>query len=428
MYQSTDYDYLLTSKKQLTAFNFFWVGFVIYTVVFTLFATAFTTNFKYAQIGQGGGIIILVLAAAFLIHLKIENLYLKIIYTIYMVWLFGVIGRGFHLNYTYLNSVLFDDYDGIFPYFAPLVLLFPQKISLYKRLFQVIVVLALFSCMLDVINFRALLNRDISNGLSQSLVETLSRHLALPCTFVVLTYSYQTKRVKYLAFFVVFLSIIFAIIRARRGMLFSFITPLAFSCIIYFLESKKKVGLFFVVLFSAILVTIYGLQFFSESTFFSSFRSRVGQDTRSGVEECFYNDMKRTDWIIGKGINGKYYCPNVDPNALTSYRSIIETDYLNVILKGGIISITLLLAIAIPAMIKGIFYSNNNFGKAAGFWVLVWLLNLYPTTVVAFNMNFLLFWIAIAICYNKRIRQVPDEILKTYFSKLAIAANNPTKY
>lgn len=428
MYQSTDYDYLLTSKKQLTAFNFFWAGFVIYTLVFTLFATSFTTNFKYVQVGQGAGIIIFVLGAAFLIHLKIENLYLKIMYTIYMIWLIGVVARGFHLNYQYLNDVLFDDYTGIFPYFAPLVLLFPQKITLYKRLFQVIVVLAVFSCLLDVVNFRTLLSNNISSATSRGVVEELSRHLALPSAFILLTYSYQSKKIKYLALGVVILSIGFAIIRARRGMLFSFVAPMAFACIIYFLESKKKTGVFFVVLFSVIMVAIYGMQFFSESTFFSSFRSRVGEDTRSGVEECFYNDMKRTDWIVGKGVNGSYYCPNIDPNAKTNYRSVIETDYLNVILKGGIISIFLLLLIAIPAIIKGIFYSNNNFGKAAGFWVLVWVLNLYPTTVVAFNMNYLLFWIAIAICYNKKIRQIPEEILKTYFLKLAIAANNPTKY
>ena len=130
MYQSTDYDYLLTSKKQLTAFNFFWIGFVIYTLVFTLFATSFTTNFKYVQVGQGFGAFILVLAAAFLIHLKIENLYLKIVSTLYLIWLIGVVARGFHLNYQYLNNVLFDDYNGIFPYFTPLLLLFPQKITL----------------------------------------------------------------------------------------------------------------------------------------------------------------------------------------------------------------------------------------------------------------------------------------------------------
>jgi len=428
MYQSTDYDYLLTSKKQLTAFNFFWIGFVIYTLVFTLFATSFTTNFKYVQVGQGFGAFMLVLAAVFLIHLKIENLYLKIVFTLYLIWLIGVVSRGFHLNYQYLNNVLFDDYNGIFPYFAPLLLLFPQKITLYKRLFQVIVVLAVFSCLLDVVNFRALLSHDISNAANRSVVEDLSRHLALPSAFILLTYSYQTNRIKYLAFLVVILNIAFAIIRARRGMLFSFVAPLALASIIYFLESKKKIGIFFVVLFSMIIVTIYGMQFFSESTFFSSFRSRVGEDTRSGVEECFYNDMKRTDWIIGKGINGSYYCPNVDPNAKTNYRPIIETDYLNVILKGGIISISLLLLIAIPAAIKGMFYSSNNFGKAAGCWVFVWVLNLYPTTVVAFNMNFLLFWIAIAICYNKKIRQIPEEVLKTYFLKLAIVANNPTKY
>jgi hypothetical protein len=133
--------------------------------------------------------------------------------------------------------------------------------------------------------------------------------------------------------------------------------------------------------------------------------------------------MKSTDWIIGRGINGQYYCPHFDPNSLTDYRPIIETDYLNIILKGGIISISLFLLITLPAAVKGIFYSNNNLSKAAGFWILIWLMNLYPTTVVAFNLNYLLFWIAVGICYNKKIRSIPEDLMKVYFSRLAIVAN-----
>ena len=36
-------------------------------------------------------------------------------------------------------------------------------------------------------------------------------------------------------------------------------------------------------------------------------------------------------WI--GGMNGKYFCPGVDVDDRTGYRRIIETDYLNIILK-----------------------------------------------------------------------------------------------
>lgn len=401
---------------------------MLYTVTFTLFNLNFITTFSIVDTLQGIGTLLFLLSAAFLINFKFENTYLKFTFFAYILWSLTIITRGFQLSYDYIINIAFDDYDGLFPFLAPIVLLFPQKISLYKRIFQVVAVLALLYLVLVVFDFRTLINRDISDVKSRGAIESLTRHLALPCGFILLTYRYQNKRVNYLACIVVTLTILLAIVRARRGMLFSLAAPVCFTCIIYFLESKKKTGVFFVALFSLFIVTIYGMQFFSESSFFNSFKSRVGEDTRSGVEECFYNDMKGMDWIVGKGINGTYYCPSVDSSTKTNYRSIIETDYLNIILKGGIISICLLLVISIPAAVKGIFYSNNNLGRASGFWILLWLLSLYPTTVVAFNMNYLLFWIAIAICYNKKIRKIPDEILKTYFSKLAIVANNPVNY
>jgi hypothetical protein len=283
--------------------------------------------------------------------------------------------------------------------------------------------LAVFYLVSDVLFIRYLINRDVSDVKSRDVVETLSRHLAMPITFLLIAYSYQTKKVRYLAWSVTFLTIIFAIIRARRGMLFSLVTPMMFATVIYFIESRKKIAIFLISLVSVVFIGLYGLAFFNESNFFSSFRSRVDEDTRTGVEACFYSDMKSTDWIMGKGINGEYYCPHMIPNALTDYRSIIETDYLNIILKGGIISLALFLLIAIPAVVKGVFYSNNNLSKAAGFWVFLWLMNLYPTTVVSFNLNYLLFWIAIGICYSKKIRSIPEDLMKLYFSNLAIVAN-----
>jgi hypothetical protein len=423
MYQSVDFDYLLVSQKQLRAFNCFWVGIIIYTLTSTLYGINFITNPRNAFALQGIGALLFIGSSIFLVHFKFENKYLKYSFILYIFWLIYIISRGFTLNTQFISEMVTDDYAGIFPYFAPFILLFPQKIILYKRLFQVIIAAGIFYLILDAAYIREILNRDITNGDSMLMAEGFSRHLGIPCTFLLLAYSYQTKKIKYFALFITFITIIIAIIRARRGMLFTLVTPMIFASFIYFLESKKKMSIFLISMISVIFISIYGLAFFSQSSFFSSFKSRIDENTRTGVEDCFYSDLKTSDWVIGKGINGQYYCPNVGQNSPTDYRSIIETDYLNIILKGGIVSLSLFLLITLPAVVKGIFYSSNNLSKAAGFWILIWLMNLYPTTVVAFNLNYLLLWIAVGICYNKKIRSIPEDLMKLYFSRLAIVAN-----
>jgi hypothetical protein len=422
MYQPGDFDYLLIDQKQIKAFTYFCIGFAFYTIFITLFKID-VINFRKSEVLQGFGLLLMIPSAFFLIYFRFENNYLRSIYLLYVLWLLSVILRGFNLNSEYVKSMVFDDYVGLFPYFTPLILLFPQKLFLYKRLFQMIVIIGIFYLFFDVVYIRKLMNSDVNNPVSKNMVENFVNHLALPSTFLLLTYSYQSNKIKYYAWFVSFVTIVFAIIRARRGMVFTFITPMIFTYFIYLLRSKKKASIFIISIFSVGLVSIYGLQFFNESKFFSSFKSRVKEDTRTAVEECFYSDMKTTDWIIGKGINGQYYCPGVIPDARSDYRPIIETDYLNIILKGGIISLLLFLLITVPAAIKGIFYSSNNFSKAAGFWVLMWLMNLYPTTVVTFTLNYILLWVAVGICYNKRIRSIPEELMKVYFSNIKVISN-----
>src|ERR1700750_1664132 len=159
MYQSADFDYLLTSHKQLRAFNCFWIGFIIYTLSYTLFAVNFISTFKTAEVLQAFGIFLFLGSSVFLVHFKFENLYLKFAFILYILWLMSVLARGFSLNSQYVSTMLFEDYVGIFPYLAPFVLLFPQKIILYKRLFQAIVVTGLLYLFFDVLFIRELINR-----------------------------------------------------------------------------------------------------------------------------------------------------------------------------------------------------------------------------------------------------------------------------
>jgi hypothetical protein len=186
-----------------------------------------------------------------------------------------------------------------------------------------------------------------------------------------------------------------------------------FSYLLYVIYSKNKVFIFYFSIVIITVVSLYAVNIYNIKTnrVFSFVAERADEDTRTGVELYFYEDMKPMDWIIGRGINGKYYCPNVDEDEVSNYRSVIETGYLQIILKGGVVSLGLLLLITVPAIFKGIFYSSNILSKAAGIWILLALLSLYPATVDTFSMRYILMWISVGICYSKEIRNIPDSLI-----------------
>ena len=159
----------------------------------------------------------------------------------------------------------------------------------------------------------------------------------------------------------------------------------------------------------------YELYSDNQNVFFSYLSRRIDQDTRTGVEDCFYNDFTFKDWIIGRGFEGRYFCPTIFDNyELNDYRPMIETDFLNIILKSGGVYLALLLALMIPAVFKGWFQSKNILSKAAASWIFIWIICLYPANVFAFSLNYLLVWLSVGICFSERIRLMPEEVLKRY--------------
>ena len=139
---------------------------------------------------------------------------------------------------------------------------------------------------------------------------------------------------------------------------------------------------------------------------------RGNVDTRTTVELYFHDDMKPEDWIMGRGIKGEYFAPDVEEDQPTNYRGSIETGYEQTVLKGGLISLGLFILIAIPAVIKGIFFSRNLLSKIAGTWIFLSLINSYPATVNAFTLQYLLVWVSIGICYSKEIGYMKESTIK----------------
>jgi hypothetical protein len=403
------------SKNQLLNLNIFWIGFIAYSLAYSL---SIVSSSKLFPIIELLSVCMIFWGMISLISLKIENSYVKILYILYGLWFLFILVSSietFFSKESLLYFLLNPLYGGIL-YIAPGIFLFPKKPIFYKKAFDAVIVFCFIYFFYDFISISYLMSSDQHNVANIDRVET-SFDLGISCGFILLTYKYHSTKRKLIAIATIVLILLFAIVRARRGLILMTSGVILMSYVQYLVNSKKKILIFYSTILLITLGSLYAASIYNikSNRIFSFIAERGDEDTRTGVELYFYADMKPLDWTIGRGIAGKYYCPNIEEDAVSNYRSVIETGYLQIVLKGGLISLLLLLLITIPAIFKGIFYSKNMLSKAAGIWIFLALTSLYPATVDTFSMRYLLVWISVGICYSKEIRNIPDNVLKEYF-------------
>ncbi|MEO9210104.1 MAG: hypothetical protein ABI208_03350 [Ginsengibacter sp.] len=359
----------------------------------------------------------MVIGAKNIFRFQIKNHYLKLIFSVYFIWLLFVIFRDATdlTNYLGIKKFLFnsDGFGGLI-YFVPLALFLPPSPVFLKKTFDVIIIFGFFYLLLSALFIKKLLISG-DDAVSQELLELISS-LSLPTGFLILTYIYHPNKKKVFAFAIIFITLLFAVYRARRGLTLLILSIISFSYLMFLFETKKKHIIIYFSILSLLLVMLYSNRMYkiNDSRIFGALVERGTDDTRSNIELLFYDDMKINDWIIGKGLNGEYFCPNIEENQPTNFRNVIETGYLQIILKGGFISLGLLLLILVPAFIKGIFFSKNMLSKGAGIWILLFLTALYPRDPVHFDLSYLLVWISVGICYSKDIRNMTENKLRQY--------------
>ena len=396
-------------EKVKNAIYFFWAGFILYSLSYTI-STSESVNYIVCQVLQIVGLISIVSSSLVLDRWEFDSTYQFVIFSLYILWSFFTVIRGFKFTYKFFKFTLFDGTFGVFLYFAPVILLFPRRLVYYKKVFTVIVILGLAYIIYDILFINKLLfpGRNLQ---SQAIIEYFSLHLSLPCGFLLMTFIYHSRKKILLALAVIAVTFILASIRARRGLMFMSVSILAISFFIFYYANKLKLIVFIFSLILLISVYFVGASVYNKNQedLFGYITERLDENTRSGVERYFFRDMTEVDWAIGRGINGEYYCPGIDSEGFTVFRGVIETGFLQIILKGGIISLLLLLLITIPAVYKGFFHSNNILTKAAGIWIFLFLIDQYPASLTAFSLNYLLVWMSVGICYSKDLREMSDD-------------------
>ena len=81
-------------------------------------------------------------------------------------------------------------------------------------------------------------------------------------------------------------------------------------------------------------------------------------------------------------------------------RNVIETGYLNLLLKGGLLHIASLLAILFTALFKAL-STKKNLIRGMGMFLIVYLLDLYMTDHLCyFAVKPVVFWLIISIVFQ----------------------------
>jgi len=403
---------LHTPKPKRVLIHVFWGAFIMYSFFFAITVRP-GANFIISQAFQLMALGLLGVSAAGLIRLRVNHPYLRLMLTLLLLWSFIVIVRGFEFSYDFIKRMLFNGWYGMLHYFLPLVVLIPHKLYVFKKLFEVMIIMAILNLGLDFLHIQILMVPDLLDEQARDLLEVFSNTLTLSLGFMFITYRYQPKSRLIFASVMILTTLFFAVFRARRGMLLMNTLPLLIAYAIYAYQSKNKV---FIVSSSVIIVAVlltYGLNEYQQNKHFSNIQEKSMVNTRSGVEYMFFKDMSDLDLLIGRGLGGKYYCPGIDQGG-GKYRTVIETGFLNIVLKGGFIELFLWLLIALPACILGLSRSNNFLCKAAGIWIILCILFSYPNTMNTFTLHYLIFWMCIGICYSRPIRTMPEKLLTSY--------------
>jgi len=365
---------------------------------------------RISQAIESVALVVFIPTFVLLIKARFDSTYLRAWFFVYILWFLVIFARSNNasFSYDYVKVFLFGEGNSFLVYMVPLIVMFPRNFTYYRVVFRVLDVAGVLFLGLCLFFIQTLMvfGKDFD---SQRVIEGLF-DISAPVVFILLTYRYHSARRIILAIVVTAITLFFSLVRARRGLIFISTSFILYSVIFFFFQTRLK----FVMIYMGILMISLLLAFSNKlynidnNKVIGFLYNRVDEDSRTPVEDFFYEDMTTQDWIIGKGFDGTYFAPKVEEDAPTNYRSVIETGYLQLVLKGGLINLGLFLIITFPAFILGLFFSKNVLSKAAAMFVFQCIIDLEPQNSVFFNLNYVLVWIFIGICYSKEIRNLTD--------------------
>jgi len=218
---------------------------------------------------------------------------------------------------------------------------------------------------------------------------------------------------RWVVYSIYFIYLILMTLNARRNVMLSlsilFIVAFFYGNYSKIIHNKKvKAILFGSIILLGLLISINWNML--SNSIFKRVLDRGLEDTRSQVEMLFLMDMSSSpasEWIFGRGIDGTYFQMSQDEETMefNTDRIVIETGYLNLILKGGILFVLVIILFLFTAVIDA-FKTKQSLMKGIAFILLFYLIDMYMTNPVSFfSVKQIMFWFLVSTCmqYSQKI-------------------------
>ncbi|MFT3932615.1 MAG: hypothetical protein QM726_03285 [Chitinophagaceae bacterium] len=404
----------LTIKEKVKRTSFDWVliGFTIHALGGVFFATSKMLCYPLCALG-----LIIIVANSFF-QKKYDypsHGVFRFLFYFYLFWSVFILIRPFFApgrfdtdGYSLINRFTWLAFT------PPLIIFFGCKRLSLKSIYTWCAIHGVIGVGLLLMNYRAIFtsNQNFDSDGYQEYIGLIDFPLQFltVASFLLLCHSFVRPRYRYISYIATLLSLYTALFTARRGNLFMYMVIVLFAAYIFIIASKKSTRILKIIVgVSASTIGILLFITYSSSSF-SFFLERLDEDTRSGVEDFFYYSFNghTLDWIIGRGINGSYYCPIFT----NTNRGVIETGYLHMILKGGIIYLGLFVIILLHAAYLGFFKTKNVLSKGMAFYILAHIIFLMPYGLPMFSFEYIILWVCIAYCESKAFRMCTNNELK----------------
>lgn len=234
--------------------------------------------------------------------------------------------------------------------------------------------------------------------------ESIGAYLPFLACFLIAYPTELSTRRKITVWIIWAIYLVLMLLNARRNMIFS----LAYYAFIgYYVNIGKHISssmtlrIIFngVASFMVIIPLVLNFSFLT-STYFQRLNERLGENTRTEVELLFWADyMSSTqpEQAFGKGAYGSYYqeSKNLQTGEVSTDRFLIETGYLNMLLKGGYVFMVIIILIMLTCMIKA-FQIKWLEGLYLRLAFILYPIDCYTTDLTCFfTFQSVIFWLSI---------------------------------
>ena len=341
-----------------------------------------------------------------------------VIFAAFLGWNMVIMINGLKLEYTYLRD-LWGTHGGAWAWLVPTAMILGGSVQVWRRFLRVVQLM----CWMVIPVILA----------GRTLGFWSNYGLCLLAPYSLLFWQYIPRRGRHVVLVGAVVALAFAVFQSGRtsvGVICLLMLCAAFLEFIRNTDSRNGTRRLAVVvtLTVAILAGFYVARTRSiplagswtnqkVERFVEAFWENTRTSESSNLFLDFLADFKLTELVIGRGALGTYSVDwgSVDLGKAPKDRRNIECGYLQVILKGGLIALLGLLALAIPAAWLGLIQTRNWFTRSCALIILVRLIEMFLFGLPAAQVSYVTFWLAVGCCWSRSIRRMSEKDLMTAF-------------